>query len=109
MVATTRLSGAAATTAALAALGPGGMVGGLAILTGSGVVAWAVARWGVEKLVSQVLEKLHEEGELMDSILERIEGYPLSRHRKDALSGALVRFAAATDAGRQMTGEADEE
>ena len=54
----TGLAGAAALTTALAALGPGGIVGGVMTLCVLGVVADGIAEYGFDAIVKGVLKEL---------------------------------------------------
>ena len=74
------LSGGAAIVAALAFLGgPFGMLGGIAMLGLMGLISRSVASYGLEAIAVRVVQGLYERGESRESILETIEGYPLTR------------------------------
>lgn len=51
-ISTTGLTGAAAITAALALLGPGGIIGGIAFLGVAGLITDAIAEFGADKLLT---------------------------------------------------------
>lgn len=91
-VGATGLAGAAAITAGLAALGPGGMVGGVLALCGSGVLASAVAEYGLDAILGAVVRELVERGETVESILLKIDRYPVSAKQKAALRERLLEI-----------------
>ena len=76
------LSGAAAITAALAMIGPGGMIGGLITLGLAGVIAHAIAEYGFDALFIAVVKELYKRGETKQSIKSKIEKYPVSKSLK---------------------------
>lgn len=78
----TGLSGAAAITAALALLGPGGMIGGIITLVVAGFVASSIAEYGFDALFSAVIRKMIEKGETKESIKIKIEKGPWSKKLK---------------------------
>lgn len=81
-VGATGLAGAAAITAALASLGPGGIVGGIAFLGVSGLIADAITRYGVDALLTGVVKQLYKDGETKESIKIKIDKYPVSKGLK---------------------------
>lgn len=86
----TGLSGAAAITAALAFLGPGGMLGGIAILGISGLIADALSKYGLQEILKNVYLERKQKGESVFSLRQEIEKLPVSgdlkRYLKDELS-----------------------
>ena len=63
IMAATGLPGAAAVTAALAILGgPGGMFGGVIVLGILGLLADAIAKYGVEEIFKRVVDGLRANG-----------------------------------------------
>lgn len=78
----TGLSGAAAITAALALLGPGGMIGGVLTLLFAGVVVSAISEYGFDALFRAVIKKLYEKGETKESLRRKIEKGPWSAKLK---------------------------
>lgn len=78
----TGLSGAAAITAALALLGPGGMVGGIITLVISGAIASALAEYGFDALFEAIVKKLYKKGESKETIRRKIENGPWSEKLK---------------------------
>lgn len=89
-VGATGFVGAAAITAALSALGPGGMVGGVLTLCVSGVLASAVAEYGLDAIFRAVVRELLKGGETVESILSKVDGYPLSTQQKAVLREMLL-------------------
>ncbi|WP_293527337.1 hypothetical protein [Prevotella sp.] len=77
----TGLSGAAI-TAALALLGPGGMLGGIAFLLLAGAVTSALTEFGFDALFKAVIKKLYKNGETKETIRRKIEKGPWSKKLK---------------------------
>ncbi len=88
----TGLSGAAAITTALAALGPGGMVGGVAFLLVAGVIAGVIGKYGYEAVFKAVLNELYKRGETKETILAKIEKYHISKGLKLKLKDKVENF-----------------
>lgn len=78
----TGLAGAAAITTALAALGPGGMVGGVAFLVGVGLITEAISNFGLDATFSAVVKELYKKGETKETIKEKIQKYHISKDLK---------------------------
>ncbi|MBS6730651.1 MAG: hypothetical protein KH221_02835 [Atopobium sp.] len=78
----TGYAGAAALTAALASLGPGGMIGGIAILGVIGLITKGISQYGLQAIFTAVVNELKVRGETKDSILIKIEEYPVSKDLK---------------------------
>lgn len=78
----TGLYGAAAITAALALLGPGGMIGGVLTLVVAGSIASALSEYGFDALFKSVIKKMYEKGETKASIKAKIEKGPWSKKLK---------------------------
>lgn len=78
----TGLSGAAAITAALALLGPGGMIGGIVTLLLTGVITSALTEFGFDALFKAVIKKLYKKGEIKETIRRKIEKGPWSKKLK---------------------------
>ena len=74
----TGLAGAAAITAALALLGPGGMIGGIITLVVAGAIASAITEYGFDALFRAVIRKLYANGETKESIIAKIKKGPWS-------------------------------
>lgn len=83
-------AGAAALTTALAAIGgPLGMLGGIGVLGLSVYVSQAISKYGFEKIYSETIKGLLEKGETKESILKKIEKYPISKDLKLKLKDLL--------------------
>lgn len=78
----TGYAGAAALTAALASLGPGGMIGGIAILGVIDLITKGISQYGLQAILTAVVNELKVRGETKDSILIKIEEYPVSKDLK---------------------------
>ena len=72
--------GAAALTTALASLGPGGMIGGIAILGVVALISKGISQYGFQAIFIGVVSKLKERGETTDSIFIKIEKYDKTRY-----------------------------
>ncbi len=83
------VAGAAAITAGLTILGPGGILGGIVILLASTFIGSALAKFGFEELFKRVLDNLKEKGMTDAEILEKIEGYPISKELKRSLRESM--------------------
>ncbi len=68
----TGLAGAAAITAALAAIGPGGIIGGIVSLFAIGLLSEEIAKYGFKALSKGVVKALIEKGETKESIINTI-------------------------------------
>ena len=84
-VSATGYAGAAALTTALAALGPGGMVGGIATLGAMGLISLWVSQFGFDSIFKGVVAELEKRGETAESIIDTIDGYPISKKLKCTL------------------------
>lgn len=88
----TGLAGGAALTAGLAALGPGGMIGGIACLGVIGLLAHGLTEWGFDAIFSGVVKELYKQGETKETILRKIEKYPVSKSLKRKLKEDLEKL-----------------
>jgi hypothetical protein len=86
----TGLSGAAAITAALAFLGPGGMLGGIAILGISGLIADALSKYGLQEILKNVYLERKQKGESIFSLQKEIGKLPISNDLKVYLKNELA-------------------
>lgn len=88
----TGFAGAAAITTALAALGgPFGMLGGIALLLLLVLIANGLTKYGFNKIYDAVVKELIRKGETKESILKKIEGYPISKELKRRLKELLEK------------------
>lgn len=90
-ISATGLAGGAAITAALAALGPGGMIGGIATLGVLGLISEGIAKYGMDAIFSAVVIELYKRGETKESILNKIQKYPVSKDLKRRLRESLEK------------------
>ena len=89
----TGLAGGAAITAALAALGPGGMTGGIVTLGVIGLISEGVAEFGFDAIFDAVVKELYKRGETKKSILKKIDKYPVSKGLKMKLRESLDKVS----------------
>ncbi len=89
----TGLAGAAALTTALAALGPGGIVGGVMSLCLLGAIADAIAEYGFDAIARGVIKELYCRGESKESIKRKIRKYPVSSKLKSSLCDTVEKFS----------------
>ena len=87
----TGLAGGAAITTALAALGPGGMIGGIVTLGIIGLISEGTAEFGFDAIFNAVVKELYKRGETKESILKKIEKYPVSKGLKRKLRESLEK------------------
>ena len=88
----TGLSGAAAITTALAALGPGGMIGGICVLGIIGLAAQGASKYSFEAVFKAVIKELYKRGETKETILSKIEKYKISYGLKLKLKEELDKI-----------------
>ena len=91
-VSTSGLAGGAAIVAALAALGPGGMVGGIVTLGLISLVSHGLSEYGVCAISCAMIKELLKKGETKKSILDKIEKYPISKSLKLILKDKLMSY-----------------
>ena len=91
-VSTSGLAGGAAIVAALASLGPGGIIGGIATLGIIGLIAHGITEYGVEAIFCAVIKELLKKGETKESILNKIAKYPISRSLKLHLKEIIMAY-----------------
>ena len=89
----TGYAGAAAMTTALAALGPGGMLGGLVTLGVLGLISESVAKYGFVSIYKGVVKELLKKGESYSSIKDKIDKYPISKELKKKLKEELDKLS----------------
>ncbi len=81
----TGLHGGARFTTAFAALGPGGMVGGLVTLAAIQAATFLLSEAAIEGIYLRVVRELCQEGIPFEDVLGTIDSYPVSRGLKDRL------------------------
>ena len=84
-------AGGAAVITALAALGPGGIIGGIATLGVIGLIAHGLTEFGMEAIFSAVFKELVTRGETKSAILAKIAKYPISKSLKSRLREEVRR------------------
>ncbi|MEM1168293.1 MAG: hypothetical protein AAGJ08_04200 [Cyanobacteria bacterium P01_H01_bin.35] len=88
-MATTGFTGAAAITAALAMLGPGGMIGGIVFLGIIGLASDALAKYGLEALLKGVYLQRKSDGEPLSNLSREINSLPISLELKLIVKNAI--------------------
>lgn len=88
-MATTGLAGAAAITAALAMLGPGGMIGGIILLGIVGLAADMLAKYGLQGLLIEIYRNRRLNGESLTNLRNEIKNLPISHELKLVLLDTL--------------------
>ncbi|MCD8485690.1 MAG: hypothetical protein LRZ84_02790 [Desertifilum sp.] len=86
---TTGLAGAAAITAALAMLGPGGMIGGIVFLGIIGLATDALAKYGLEAVLVGIYQERVKNGEMQSNLCQEVQNLPISSDLKRALKEAI--------------------
>ncbi len=90
VMATTGLAGAAAITAALAALGdPAGMLGGIALLGIIGLATETLSKYGLEAVLIEIYRQRLQNGNSKSSLCGEIRNLPISTELKRTLKENL--------------------
>lgn len=89
----TGFNGAVALTTALAALGPGGMIGGVMTLCVAGALADLITEYGFDKVAEAVLNELYSKGQSKESIKSKVSKYPISSKLKSKLYDIVDNFS----------------
>ena len=76
-------------TTALAAIGPFGILGGIAFLGIIALFSQAITEFGFERIYVQVVKELIKKGETKESILKKIDSYKISKQLKLELKDFL--------------------
>ncbi|MDE0634367.1 MAG: hypothetical protein OXI43_00755 [Candidatus Poribacteria bacterium] len=85
--------GAAAITASLAAIGPFGMLGGIAALLVLAFIASNLTKFGFEEVFRAVLNDLRKKGHTIQEILDKIDSYPISKELKLKLKEYIEKYS----------------
>ena len=93
----TGLAGGAAITTALAAIGPGGMIGGIVTLGVIGLISEGITEYGFDAIFIAVVKELYKRGETKNSILKKIKKYPVSKQLKRKLRESLNEISDESD------------
>lgn len=75
----------------IAAFGPGGMIGGIFTLFVVGFISDAVAEFGFDYIFSAVVKELYKRGESKESMVAKIDKYPVSKSLKRKLKELLEK------------------
>lgn len=90
VMSTTGLAGAAAITATLALLGPGGMIGGVITLTVIGTGASIITKYGYAAIITGVAKKIMEKENLsVEEMCAKIDKYPITKGLKEKVKAAI--------------------
>ncbi|CEQ26513.1 Uncharacterised protein [[Clostridium] sordellii] len=89
---TTGLTGAAAITAGLAALGPFGIIGGIATLGVITLLSQGLAEYGFDAIFTALVREFFKRGETKSSIYSKINKYPVSKSLKRKLKEELEKL-----------------
>ena len=87
----TGLAGGAALTAALAALGPFGMIGGIVLLATIGLLADKIAELGYEEVTKLVLKE-HLKTSSKEEAIELVKKYPITKSMKLKIIDYIENF-----------------
>lgn len=85
----TGLTGAAAITAALAMLGPGGMIGGIILLGIIGLAANMLSKYGLDACLAAIYTERQKNGEGTDQLINEIQSLLISDDLKRKLKEEL--------------------
>lgn len=85
------LPGGAAITAALSSIGPAGMIGGVATLVATALIVEAVTKYGIDSIYKGVVAELYKKGETKESIILKINKYPVSKDLKRKLAEQIQK------------------
>ncbi len=91
-ISTSGYAGGAAILVALSALGPGGVIGGIATLGMIAMITKAVAEFGYEEIAKAVLVEMYSNGESISSLKLKIDKMPVSRSLKLQLYDLVNNF-----------------
>ncbi|MFW6029723.1 MAG: hypothetical protein ACOCRO_05660 [Halanaerobiales bacterium] len=86
------MAGAAAVTTALAAIGPGSLVGGVVTLGLTVLILDALSEYGFEKLMEAILKEFRKKGMSRQDIIKKIESYPLTKGMKLKLINKMMSY-----------------
>ncbi|MBQ8679671.1 MAG: hypothetical protein IJ530_07895 [Treponema sp.] len=90
IMSTTGLVGAAAITATLSLLGPGGMIGGIITLIVIGAGSSLIAKYGYSAIIMATCKKIMQKENLTeDQMCEKIEKYPITKALKEKIKAKI--------------------
>lgn len=87
---TTGLAGAAAITATLALLGPGGMIGGIILLIIVSAGSSIIAKYGYSAIITATCKKIMKKENLStEEMNKKIDKYPISKALKEKIKSKI--------------------
>ena len=90
IMSTTGLAGAAAITATLALLGPGGMIGGVITLTVIGAGASVISKYGYSAIITATCKKIMQKDNLtQEQMYEKSDKYPITKGLKEKVKAKI--------------------
>ena len=90
----TKLHGGPRVTAALAAIGPKGMIGGLISLGVIQIASFLTTKGTTDAIYLSVVRQLSKDGLPAETILEHIDSYPVSPGLKQRLRNKVAKLQA---------------
>lgn len=84
-ISATGLTGGAAITTALCSIGPAGMLGGVDTLVATALIIETISKFGIDAIYSGVVTELYKKGDTKESIIAKINKYPVSKDLKRKL------------------------
>jgi hypothetical protein len=90
VMSTTGLAGAAAITATLALLGPGGMLGGIITLIVIGAGSSIIAKYGYAAIISATVKKIMKNNHYSkEEMCAKVDGYYITRSLKEKIKAEI--------------------
>ena len=90
IMSTTGLAGAAAITATLSLLGPGGMIGGVITLIVIGAGASVISKYGYSAIITATCKKIMQKDNLtQEQMCEKIDKYPITKGLKEKVKAKI--------------------
>lgn len=90
VMSTTGLAGAAAITATLALLGPGGMIGGIILLIVISAGSSIIAKYGYSAIITATCKKIMEKENISEEEMnKKIDKYPISKALKEKIKSKI--------------------
>ena len=90
---TTGLAGGAVILAALASLGPGGIIGGIVTLGLIGLIAEGLSEYGMDSIARGVVGGLLKGGYSPEEIMKTVNKYPISKAMKHSIEAVVRKYA----------------
>ncbi|MFZ1028346.1 MAG: hypothetical protein WAN66_19245 [Limnoraphis robusta] len=88
-MAATGFTGAAAITAALALLGPGGMIGGIVLLGIAGLASEALTKWGLEAVLIGIYKERKKNDQIGECFCQEIDNLPIFPELKQKVKDSI--------------------